>query len=183
MSRQPTEIGREHCLRKLAPIASIRSPLQALENAVLDTLHDLPIGAHLTTPRRGYVHHGIYAGDGRVVHYAGFSRMLRRGPVEEVPIAAFARGRRVQVSVRAAPKFGGAASVERARSRLGEDRYRLWSNNCEHFVEWCITGSGRSLQVEALAARMRRGWAVFGAAIGLKRLRRSAFADGPALAQ
>lgn len=48
-----------------------------------DTLHDLPPGAHLTTPRRGYVHHGIYAGDGRVVHYAGFSRILRRGPVEK----------------------------------------------------------------------------------------------------
>lgn len=29
---------------------------------------DLPLGAHLTTPRRGYVHHGIYAGSGRVIH-------------------------------------------------------------------------------------------------------------------
>ena len=41
------------------------------------------------------------------------------------------------------------AAVERARSRLGEDRYRLWSNNCEHFVHWCLTGSARSRQVEA----------------------------------
>lgn len=111
-------------------------------------LHDLPPGAHLTTPRRGYVHHGIYAGDGRVVHYAGFSRILRRGPVEEVPLAVLARGRGVRVTPPVAPKFDGAARVERARSRLGEDRYRLTSNNCEHFCEWCIHDRPRSEQVE-----------------------------------
>jgi hypothetical protein len=38
-----------------------------------------PIGAHQITRRRGYVHHGLYAGDGRVIHYAGFKRFLRRG--------------------------------------------------------------------------------------------------------
>ena len=41
-----------------------------------------PMGAHLVTPRRRYCHHGIYVGDGKVVHYAGLSRSLRRGPVE-----------------------------------------------------------------------------------------------------
>lgn len=143
---------------------------------MFDQLHDLPLGAHLTTPRRGYVHHGIYAGSGRVVHYAGFNRMLRRGPVEEVPLAAFARGRRVQVSVRIAPKFDGAASIERARSRLGEDHYRLWSNNCEHFVEWCITGASRSPQVEAWSGRVQRGLAALGKAVGLKRPQRPVLA-------
>lgn len=133
-----------------------------------DTLHDLPPGAHLTTPRRGYVHHGIYAGDGRVVHYAGFSRILRRGPVEEVPLAVLARGRGVRVTPPVAPKFDGAARVERARSRLGEDRYRLWSNNCEHFVEWCISGTSRSTQVEAWAGRTRRALAALDWAVGLK---------------
>jgi cell wall-associated NlpC family hydrolase len=44
---------------------------------MLDTL--MP-GTHLTTPRRGYRHHGIYCGDGRVIHYAGFDRFLQRGP-------------------------------------------------------------------------------------------------------
>ena len=29
-----------------------------------------PIGAHLVTPRRRYCHHGIYVGDGMVVHNA-----------------------------------------------------------------------------------------------------------------
>lgn len=113
-------------------------------------------GAHLTSPRRGYIHHGIYAGDGRVIHYAGFGRALRRGPVEEVPLAEFAGGRGFAVQPWVAPKYPGDAVVTRARSRLGEDRYRVWSNNCEHFASWCISGENRSAQVDALAARLKR---------------------------
>ena len=32
-----------------------------------------PLGAHLVTRRVGFTHHGIYAGDGKVIHY-GFPR-------------------------------------------------------------------------------------------------------------
>jgi len=34
---------------------------------------ELPLGAHLSTSRFGYTHHGVYAGHGRVVHYSGLS--------------------------------------------------------------------------------------------------------------
>lgn len=119
-------------------------------------LQGLPIGAHLTTPRRGYQHHGIYAGAGRVIHYAGFGRLMHRGPVEEVSLDDFTRGQGLTVRNRVAPTFAGTACVERARSRLGENCYRLLSNNCEHFAEWCITGSSRSRQVDAWRARIGR---------------------------
>lgn len=101
-------------------------------------------GAHLITPRFGYVHHGIYVGGGRVIHYAGFKRFLSRGPVEEVSLDEFAGGHPVEVI-----GTGGCAAVARARQRLGEDRYRFFTNNCEHFARWCISGLSRSLQVEA----------------------------------
>ena len=107
-----------------------------------------PVGAHLVTPRHRYCHHGIYVGDGKVVHYAGLSRSLRRGPVEEVPLAHFAGGRGVYVKRYPSPKFDAYEVVTRARSRLGEDCYRLLTNNCEHFCEWCFFGEGRSEQVE-----------------------------------
>jgi hypothetical protein len=110
---------------------------------------ELPLGAHLTSPRRGYLHHGVYAGNGRVIHYGGFSRFLERRPVEEVSLETFTLGRSIAVKPWVAPRFTGAQVVERARSRLGEDRYRLLSNNCEHFVEWAIGGQSRSQQVEA----------------------------------
>lgn len=41
-------------------------------------------------------------------------------------------------------------TIERARSRLGEDRYNLIVNNCEHFAIWCKTGIHESHQVNGL---------------------------------
>lgn len=117
---------------------------------------DIQLGAHLVSQRRGYLHHGIYAGNGRVIHYGGFNRLLRSEPVEEVSLDEFTLGRGLQVKAWVAPTFTGAEVVERARSRIGENRYRLFSNNCEHFTEWCIGGKSRSRQIEAFTARFTK---------------------------
>ena len=114
-----------------------------------------PLGSHLVTPRRGYLHHGIYVGARKVVHYSGLVHGLRRGPVEEVPFAHFACGQRVWVRSEAPSDFDVREVIRRARSRVGEDRYRLLTNNCEHFCEWCLRGTARSFQVEAWLARPR----------------------------
>jgi Lecithin retinol acyltransferase len=117
-----------------------------------------PIGAHMLTPRRGYTHHGIYVGRGRVVHYGGLSRGLRRGPVEEVPLSQFARGRPIWVRPWDMSSANPEEVVRRARLRIGENRYRVLTNNCEHFCEWCISGDSRSCQVDALIAQCRGVW-------------------------
>ena len=108
------------------------------------------IGAHLITPRRGYTHHGIYVGHGSVLHYAGLARNLRPGPVEEVSLERFANGRPIFVECRSASALNGQDIVSRARSTLGENRYRPLTNNCEHFSEWSRFGTSRSPQVERL---------------------------------
>jgi Lecithin retinol acyltransferase len=126
-----------------------------MEETTHDPL-DAPIGAHIVTPRRGYLHHGIYVGDGKVVHYAGLCYGLHRGPVEEVTLARFGSGRPVWIRFSGASNFGPKETVRRARSRLGEDRYRLLTNNCEHFCEWCLRGTPRSHQVEALLTQPGR---------------------------
>src|ERR1700712_5351970 len=92
-------------------------------NVVADT--EPQPGTHLITPRRGYRHHGIYVGEGQVMHYGGLCRSLRRGPVEEVSIARFAAGRAIWIKPSTLPKYVGQEAVQRARSRLGENRYRL----------------------------------------------------------
>jgi hypothetical protein len=46
--------------------------------------------------------------------------------------------------------------IRRARSRIGENGYRLLSNNCEHFCEWCLHGEPRSEQVERALVLPRR---------------------------
>jgi len=108
---------------------------------------ELPVGAHLITPRDGFSHHGIHVGGGKVVHYSGFCRGLHRGPVEETTIEEFADGSTVWVARVSRGKYSGEEVARRARSRLGENRYRLFTNNCEHFCCWCLHGIGRSEQV------------------------------------
>jgi hypothetical protein len=103
----------------------------------------------------------VYAGNGRVIHYGGMHRLFVRRPVEEISLEDFTLGRGLAVKPWVAPKFSGRDAVERARSRIGENRYRLLSNNCEHFTEWCIGGTSRSPQVEAVKARVKKSLARF----------------------
>lgn len=123
----------------MGPAATHRAP---------QALHE---GTHVITPRRWYCHHGIYIGNGQVVHYAGFKSLLRRGPVECTTLDTFADGHGIEVGTVQHARYGGADVVRRATSRLGEDAYHLLRNNCEHFCNWCVHGTPTSMQVERLA--------------------------------
>lgn len=139
--------------------ATTRSASPALQPAA--AREPFALGAHLVTPRRGYTHHGVYVGGNRVIHYAGWSRAaLTCRPVEEVSLEQFAGGHGVS-ALPASERFAPAEVVARARSRLGEDRYRLTSNNCEHFCHWCLSGEHRSAQVDSLLGWPSRAAAVW----------------------
>jgi len=109
---------------------------------------DLLPGCWLVTPRRGYTHHGIYIGQGQVVHYAGLAHRWRRGPVEVVTLSEFSNRRQIHIRWTPSPVYVGAPAVQRAMSRIGENRYRIITNNCEHFCAWCVDGLSRSQQVD-----------------------------------
>ncbi len=111
-------------------------------------------GTELIVDRLAYRHHGIYLGEGLVIHYAGRIR-CPHGLIETVPLRSFVGKRRVQVGRRPAESLHGEAIVRRARSRLGERRYAIFSNNCEHFCSWCQVGESRSKQVDRLLLRIR----------------------------
>ena len=53
-------------------------------------------------------------------------------------------------------------SLERARSRVGEKRYSVVLNNCEHFVNWSKTGTAQSHQTQvggqAILKGVASGW-------------------------
>jgi hypothetical protein len=94
---------------------------------------------HIFVHRLGYTHHGIDAGDGMVIHYTGEVGQKANAAVRQTPIQAFARGAVIQGKV-----YGSCdppeVTLDRARSRLGEAKYHLGFNNCEHFATWCKTG-------------------------------------------
>jgi hypothetical protein len=72
--------------------------------------------------------------------------------VEEVPLTRFQNGHTLWVRTDGAVRFDREEVIRRARSRIGENSYRLLSNNCEHFCEWCLRGEPRSEQVERVLA-------------------------------
>ena len=127
---------------------------RADEQAVVE----LPVGGWLVTRRRGYTHHGVYVGDGHVAHYAGLSSGWRRGPVQIASLAEFSLGERLWVKSTPTARYFGQAAAQRALSRLGENEYRVLTNNCEHFCAWCLDGESRSRQVE--------GWLEWPCSIG-----------------
>jgi hypothetical protein len=75
--------------------------------------------------------------------------------VEDVSLEYFAHGRAIRVR-HDRPRFDRHEVVARARSRLGERSYRILTNNCEHFCEWCLNGASRSTQVERWLSGARR---------------------------
>jgi len=110
------------------------------------------LGAHVVTPRFGFSHHGIYVGEGNVVHYGALIYDIVRKPVEEVSLECFAQKRPVFVVEHDETTVCASETVRRARSRLGEGSYRLLTNNCEHFCEWALHGEARSFQVDVALA-------------------------------
>ncbi|WP_081503675.1 lecithin retinol acyltransferase family protein [Treponema primitia] len=48
--------------------------------------------------------------------------------------------------------YSGKETADRARSRIGEGKYNLIFNNCEHFAIWCKTGISASSQVSSIVS-------------------------------
>lgn len=112
----------------------------------------IQLGAHLSSGRTGYTHHGIYVGDGKVVHYSGLANGLSKGNICETTIEKFNLGRdKITVITHPNPSeyFTPIEIVKRARSRIGENDYNIIFNNCEHFATWCVTGTASSEQVKS----------------------------------
>lgn len=91
-----------------------------------------------------YEHHGIDCGDGTVIHYS----KVGEATVRRTSLAAFANGHRVYLK-QYDYSFIAEDVVQRAESRLGEQRYSLVANNCEHFATWCKTGVQASSQLSS----------------------------------
>jgi hypothetical protein len=165
-SRAYVQVGLWNALRPNHYETSVRG--FGRSDSLLVAGEEPPLGSHLVTPRRGFSHHGIYVGCGIVVHHKSAVGGLWRGPVEEVSLSRFALGRTIWIRGHASPRFSGAEVARRALSRVGEDRYRLLTNNCEHFCEWCVRDEQRSFQVEQLLSLPR--WLIQGGRAAASRL-------------
>ncbi|MEZ2693424.1 lecithin retinol acyltransferase family protein [Psychrobacter faecalis] len=115
-------------------------------------MQNLSLGSHIKTYRTGYSHHGIYCGNGQVVHYSGFAQAFKKGSLEITTLERFLGSEKKYYVIKYPANkvmFSAKDIVRRALSRVGEDRYNLVFNNCEHFAAWCVTGKSESKQVKA----------------------------------
>jgi hypothetical protein len=111
-----------------------------------------PLPGEIVYVNRGvYKHYGVYAGDGRVVHFAplaGAEINAENAVVHETTLEAFLKGGVLAVDSASRAKFSREEIVRRARRSAGSKDYCLVVHNCEHFARWCVTGVYKSRQVE-----------------------------------
>ncbi len=94
------------------------------------------------------VHEGIYTDEGTVI-----SNSRRNGRVIEESVHAFSAGRKIS-NIGPLSDISPHVALAHARTRLG-DNYRLYADNCQHFVRRCYRLKPKSPQIDVF---------VFGAA-------------------
>lgn len=129
---------------------------------------DLQAGDIIGVKRFLYSHYAVYVGDNTVIHYSGEKgdfvgkKTVRYGTMNE-----FLDGKkeffelvfpqkhqkpdkeaRYETQSITYKLYSPEETVLRAKSRIGEDKYNLALNNCEHFAIWCKTGVSESYQVK-----------------------------------
>ena len=106
----------------------------------LDFNSDYYIGSHIKATNPWFLappliehHHGIYVGNGEVIHN---SKRHGKPNLRKTSLAEFAKGRRVSVVDGAYHDYDAARRAERALY-WGIGDYTLLFNNCEHFARHC----------------------------------------------
>lgn len=105
------------------------------------TRKNLKRGDHIYADYGDVIHHGIYCGDDRVIHYD------RRSGICEVSLSNFTKDHDVSVQ-KHDDAYSADRVVSRAKKRLGEKKYNLLFKNCEHFATSCKVGRSRCRQLE-----------------------------------
>jgi hypothetical protein len=96
-------------------------------------------------------HCGIYEDDDSVIHFAPLddSKTKANAVIHKSSLEEFSNGSPYIVIEFSSEKcLSPEETIQRARSRLGENTYNLFLNNCDHFATWCKIGEHRSLQVD-----------------------------------
>jgi hypothetical protein len=114
-----------------------------------------------------FTHHGIDCGNDRVIHFTGLNNKIKP-VIQQTSLVAFAssnvKGKKevyaLDYDVLGIPYDAPDIVIQRAKSFIGEGKYNLFENNCEHFAFFCKTGINKSYQIEKLIEDGLHGRAV-----------------------
>lgn len=120
-------------------------------------------GDHIRVNRGLYYHHGIYADDFCVFHFASPSDNEMNPETARVlytTLDDFLKGGILEVREYTIEENNKKREpkdvVDAAIKSIGEGGYNLLTNNCEHFANRCVFGEARSAQVDAVKELFRR---------------------------
>ncbi|CAG7644914.1 hypothetical protein PAESOLCIP111_04844 [Paenibacillus solanacearum] len=111
--------------------SSQAAPIKAAK-AYFGTDPHLEKGDHISV-YCGYMHHGLYIGNGLVIHY---TKSNGKGRIQVDSLETFKNGKAIEQR-HSSLKRSRDEAINKAYGRLGESQYNLIFNNCEHFVTWC----------------------------------------------
>ena len=100
-----------------------------------------------------YEHYGVYIGDNKVIHYMtpNNSGKAEDGEVCETTLDGhFDKDKMFVLKFDKEKVLSHEETVKRAKSLIGEKKYDLISNNCEHFALWCKINIRKSYQIDSL---------------------------------
>lgn len=112
-------------------------------------------GSLIRVNRGMYYHHGVYADDNHVIHFASLRPGHEMDPEEasvvESTLDVFLKGGEVETRVYTEEELKTVRSpqevVSYAYSKLGMKGYNVLTYNCEHFANECAFGTPKSDQV------------------------------------
>jgi len=113
-------------------------------------------GNHIRVKRQLYYHHGIYVSDNEVIHFSGRNSdsILDWENCEIIvtTLREFLNGGRLEVrrylKCEKCKINDEEYIVKKAKSYIGKKGYNLFTNNCEHFANYCTMDKKISEQVD-----------------------------------
>lgn len=110
-----------------------------------------------------YYHYGIYVSDGEVIQFGLPNDPLKKA--EQISVLSsnideFLNGGELETASFSREEIKKMRTaneiIQIARSRIGEGGYDILHNNCEHFVNECVFGEGRSSFVDSVREKIRK---------------------------
>lgn len=103
-----------------------------------------------------YWHYGVYIGNSKVIHFSSGTGNEMNPLTAEIicsSLEEFTKGDYTEVDHKEPCAFTKEEVVGRAKRMLGRQRgcYDPFTNNCEHFANWCKCGRAVSHQSEIIA--------------------------------
>ena len=146
LSKRETKRALERIFRKGEEKATEKGTDHAKPGRLTEA--NLLPGDHICVrrTRRFYTHHGIYVGDGKVIHVTGSIREKIDPEVRETDLSRFLKGGTLK-RWKHEQRLPASETVRIAKRHISDKSYSMIWNNCEHFASYCATGKRKSKQV------------------------------------